>query len=243
MSLPYTCLIVDDEPLARDLLRDYVAKVPFLRLYAACASSLEALDLLRQHPIDVLLLDVQMPELTGLALLRALPRPPLVVLTTAHSSYALAGYELDVVDYLLKPITLDRFLRAADKVRERLRAALPALAAVPAPVPEFLFVKDGPRLVNIRLADLLYIEGLRDYVALHTRQQRTVSLQRLKTLAAQLPAGQFVRIHQSYIVALAGIEAVFKDRVQVVGGRLLPLSDTYRPLFRAFIERHHLGPE
>lgn len=237
MSLPYSCLIVDDEPLARDLLRDYVAKVPFLRLHAACASPLEALDILRQHPIDLLLLDVQMPELTGLALLRALPRPPLVVLTTAHSAYALDGYELDVVDYLLKPITLDRFLRAVDKARLRLRAE-PA----PAP-PEFLFVKDGPRLVNIRLADLVYVEGLRDYVALHTRQQKIVSLQRLKELEAQLPAGQFVRIHQSYLVALAGIEAVFKNRVQLAGGRLLPLGDTYRRAFRAFLERHHLLPK
>ncbi|WP_046242591.1 LytR/AlgR family response regulator transcription factor [Hymenobacter terrenus] len=239
MSGPYSCLIVDDEPLARNLLTEYVAKAPFLRLHAACASPLAALDILRQHPIDLLFLDVHMPELTGLGLLRALPRQPLVIFTTAYSEYALESYELDVVDYLLKPIALDRFLRAVHKVSQRLATPPPA----PATPPAFLFVKDGTKLVNINLNDLLFVEGLRDYVALHTRQQKIVSLQRLKTLETQLPTQQFIRIHQSYIVALAGIEAVYKDKVQVVGGRLLPISDTYRKPFRDFIERNHLPLE
>ncbi|MCB2409585.1 LytR/AlgR family response regulator transcription factor [Hymenobacter lucidus] len=239
------CLIVDDEPMARRLLADYVEKVPFLTLHAACASPLAALQELSSHPIDLLLLDVQMPELTGLALLKVLPRQPLVILTTAYSEYALESYDLDVVDYLLKPITLERFLRAVHKAQARRlpgAAPVPALVAAPpaaGPAPTepspFLFVKDGTRLVKIRQADILFVEGLKDYVAIHTRQQRIVSLQRLKTLEQQLPATHFVRIHHSYIVSLEGIDAVFKDKVQI-GSRFLPVSESYRKAFRGFID-------
>ena len=230
------CLIVDDEPLARRLLADYVEKVPFLTLQGTYASPLLALEELRAHPPDLLLLDVQMPDLTGLELLRVLPRPPLVVLTTAYSHYALDGYELDVVDYLLKPVTLERFLRAAHKARARL---LPAAAPALPEAPEFLFVKDGGRRVKVRYDELLYVEGLRDYVTLHGRHQKIVSLQRLKELAQQLPAHHFVRIHHSYIISLAGIDAVCRDKVQV-GSRFLPVSKSYRPAFRAFIDRYYL---
>ncbi len=225
------CLIVDDEPLARHLLADYVGKVAFLELHAACASPLVALEILRTVPIDLLFLDVHMPELTGLELLRSLPQPPLVVFTTAHSEYALPSYELDAVDYLLKPITLERFLRAAHKAYARRPVAPPPLT-VP---PPFLFVKDGPRRVKVRWEDILYVEGLRDYVAIHTRQQKVVGLVQLKTLVQQLPADRFVRIHHSYIVALEALDAIYKDKVQV-GGRFLPVSESYRAAFRALID-------
>lgn len=236
------CLIVDDEPLARHLLTDYVAKVSFLELHAACASPLVALEALRTVPIDLLFLDMHMPELTGLELLRSLPRPPLVIFTTAHSEYALPSYELDAVDYLLKPITLDRFLRAAHKAYARQPAALPAepLPAPPPAGPPFLFVKDGPRRVKVRWEDILYVEGLRDYVTIHTRQQKIVGLLQLKALVQQLPPDRFVRIHHSYIVALEGLDAIYKDKVQV-GSRFLPISESYRAAFRAVIDRHQPG--
>lgn len=227
------CLIVDDEPLARHLLTDYVGKVPFLELHAACASPLAALKELRTAAIDLLFLDMHMPELTGLELLRSLPRPPLVIFTTAHSEYALPSYELDAVDYLLKPITLERFLRAAHKAHARQPVAPPP--AAPAPGPPFLFVKDGPRRVKVRWEDILYVEGLRDYVAIHTRQQKIVGLVQLKTLVQQLPPTRFVRIHHSYIVALEALDAIYKDKVQV-GSRFLPVSESYRAAFRALID-------
>lgn len=240
------CLIVDDEPLARHLLADYVSKTPFLTLQAACASPLAALEVLRTAPVDLLLLDVHMPELTGLELLRTLARPPLVIFTTAHAEYALPSYELDAVDYLLKPITLDRFLRAAHKAWARLTApptpVAPApAAAAPAELP-FLFVKDGTRRLKVCWDDILFVEGLRDYVAIHTRQQKVVGLLQLKALMAQLPPDRFVRIHHSYIVALAGLDAVYKDKVQV-GSRFLPVSESYRPAFREFIARCQPRPE
>ena len=234
------CLIVDDEPLARHLLTEYVGQVSFLELHAACASPLAALDILRTTAIDLLLLDVHMPALTGLELLRTLPRPPLVILTTAHSQYALQGYEVDAVDYLLKPITFDRFLRAAHKAYER-RPAPAAPPPVPPAEPAFLFIKDGARQHRVGWADILFVEGLRDYVAVHTHSQKIISLLRLKGLMEQLPADRFVRIHHSYIVALAGIEAIDKDKVQV-GGRWLPVSESYRRAFRAFVDRYRCLP-
>jgi len=241
-----SCLIVEDEPLARNLLTDYVRKVPYLHLIEACASPLAALEILREQPIDLLFLDIQMPEITGISLLKILPKKPLVILTTAYSEYALESYELDVLDYLLKPISLDRFLKAVAKASERLtiNPAPPPVIEKPTTetVQPFVFVKDGTKLVKIRWNDILYVEGLKDYVAIHTRQQRIVSLQRLKSLESQLPADQFIRIHHSYIVALEGIDVVHKDKVQV-GNLFLPISDTYRKPFKDFIDRNHIQPE
>lgn len=241
-----SCLIVEDEPLARNLLTDYVRKVPYLHLIEACASPLAALEILREQPIDLLFLDIQMPEITGISLLKILPKKPLVILTTAYSEYALESYELDVLDYLLKPISLDRFLKAVAKASERLTISPAPPPVIEKPTTEtvqpFVFVKDGTKLVKIRWSDILYVEGLKDYVAIHTRQQRIVSLQRLKSLESQLPADQFIRIHHSYIVALEGIDVVHKDKVQV-GNLFLPISDTYRKPFKDFIDRNHIQPE
>ncbi|OON69675.1 LytR/AlgR family response regulator transcription factor [Hymenobacter sp. CRA2] len=233
------CLILDDEPLARELLVEFIKKVPFLHVQATCSSSLQAMEILRAEPVDVLFLDVQMPELTGLELLKVLPRKPLVVLTTAYSKYALESYEFDTVDYLLKPITLERFLRAVQKLRARVQSAEPEAGPGRSSSP-FLFVKDGVKLVKVRWTDILYVEGLRDYVTIHTRDQKIVSLQRLKLLEQQLPAEQFVRIHQSFIVSLEGIQAIHKDKVQVAGERFLPISISYRKSFKEFIDRNFL---
>ncbi|GEO06639.1 DNA-binding response regulator [Adhaeribacter aerolatus] len=241
------CLIVEDEPLARNLLVDYVRKVPYLHLADALSSPLAALEVLRQNEIDILFLDIQMPEITGITLLKILQKKPLVILTTAYSEYALESYELDVVDYLLKPITFDRFLRAVDKASQRLAPAPQSSQTVehnrttdlPA---SFVFIKDGTKLVKVRWNDILYVEGLKDYVTIHTRQGRIVTLQRLKTLENQLPVDKFIRIHLSYIVSLEGIDAVYKDKVQV-GQVYLPISDTYRKPFKEFIDRNHIQPE
>jgi two-component system, LytTR family, response regulator len=238
-----TCVIVDDEPLARNLLTEYVRKIPYLQLVEVCANPLAALEVLRRQPVDLLFLDIQMPEITGLTLLKVLQQKPLVVLTTAYSEYALESYELDVVDYLLKPITFDRFLRAVEKASQRKTTGAPAPEpAGREPAAPYIFVKDGTKLVKIRLSDILYVEGLKDYVAIHTRQQKIVTLQRLKNLETQLPADQFIRIHHSYIVGLEGIDAVHKDKVQV-GKVFLPISDTYRKPFKDFIDRNHLANE
>ena len=248
-----TCLIVDDEPLARNLLTEYVRKLPYLQLIEACASPLAAIEVLRNKPVDILFLDIQMPEITGITLLKILQKKPLVILTTAYSEYALEGYELDVVDYLLKPITFDRFLKAVDKASGRmaqvvpsaqpLPVSAPAVTSTPPPVTQpFVFVKDGTKMVKIRWNDILYVEGLKDYVAIHTKQQKIVSLQRLKQLETQLPADKFIRIHHSYIVSLEAIDVIHKERVQI-GHVFIPISDTYRKAFKEFVDRNQIQPE
>ncbi|HMJ71459.1 MAG TPA: LytTR family DNA-binding domain-containing protein [Cyclobacteriaceae bacterium] len=231
-----SCLIVEDEPLARNLLTEYVRKVSYLNLVKACSGALEAMDVLRTTNIDLLFLDVQMPELTGISFLKSLQKKPLVILTTAYSEYALEGYELDITDYLLKPITFERFLKAVDKANQRMSGGA---APVEKPVAEastpFIFVKDGTKLVKIRWDDILYVEGLKDYVTIHTRTQKVISLQRLKVLEDQLPSDKFIRVHNSFIVALDAIDSVHKDKIQI-GNALVPVGDTYKKAFRDFIE-------
>jgi two-component system, LytTR family, response regulator len=236
-----TCLIVEDEPLARNLLTEYVSKVADLRLVEACSSPLAALEILRKQHIDILFLDIQMPELTGISFLKVVQNKPYVILTTAYSQYALEGYEHDVVDYLLKPITFERFLRAVDKVNQRIQSPSRAIPETPQkPMDDFVFVKDGTKLVKIQLGDILYVEGLKDYVAIHTKSQKVVTLQRMKSLEDQLPADRFIRIHHSFIVAVHAIDAVHKGEVKI-GAAMLPVSESYRKSFREFIEGKQIG--
>jgi two-component system, LytTR family, response regulator len=237
------CVIVEDEPLARNLLTEYVRKVPSLNLIEACSSPIIALEVLRNNPIDVLFLDVQMPELTGISLLKVLQKRPLVILTTAYSEYALQGYELDVVDYLLKPITFERFLKAVDKVTLRLdsKKSPAIIAEKPAATVEqpFVFIKDGTKLVKVVFDDILYVEGLKDYVTIHLNNQKIVSLQRLKTLEEQLPPEKFIRVHNSFIVALRSIDVVHKNHVQIRNAQI-PIGETYKKSFRDFIEQNRM---
>jgi two-component system, LytTR family, response regulator len=246
--MPYTCLIVDDEPLARNLMSQYVEKTPHLQLVKACSNPLDAIEILRGSHIDILFLDVQMPELTGISFLKIIQHKPYIILTTAYSEYALEGYELDVMDYLLKPITFERFLKSVEKAVQRLNAVhQPILEeksidnqSVTEVIPDFIFVKDGTKLVKVRLKDIMYVEGLKDYVSIHIPEKKIVTLQRMKALEEQLPEGQFIRIHNSYIVSLAWIDAILKERVQI-GKVFLPISDTYRKSFKEFIERHNIN--
>lgn len=231
------CLIVEDEPLARNLLADYVRKVSFLELKETTSSPLQALEILRSQPIDLMFLDIQMPEITGITLLKTLQKKPLVILTTAYSEYALESYDLDVVDYLLKPITFDRFLKAVDKAGQRMNPVPePAVAEKGSP---FVFIKDGTKLVKINYDDILFVEGLKDYVTIVTKTQKIVSLQRLKTLETQLPADKFIRIHHSYIIAIKAVDTIHKGEVQI-GTHFIPISDSYRKAFKDFIERNQM---
>ncbi|MCU0467296.1 MAG: LytTR family DNA-binding domain-containing protein [Arcicella sp.] len=246
--MSHTCIIVEDEPLARSLLENYIQKVPYLTLLHAFSDPLKALEFLRENTIDILFSDIQMPEITGITLLKILQKKPLIILTTAYSEYAIEGYELDVLDYLLKPITFERFLKSVEKASLRLNnpitTNLPEKSSpevttvvnISEGVQPFIFVKDGTKLVKVKLNDIMYIEGLKDYVSIFTPQQKIVSLQTLKSLESQLPDNQFVRIHNSYIVSLEWIEAIQREKVQI-GKVFLPISDTYRKAFKDFIDK------
>jgi two-component system, LytTR family, response regulator len=251
-----TCLIVEDEPLARNLLTQYVSKISTLQLIKACSSPLDAMEILRETPVDILFLDVQMPEITGISLLKILKNKPLVILTTAYSEYAIEGYELDVMDYLLKPITFERFLKAVEKAAEKLNTTQtivptsdrnihntpPSVSEGISSTQAFIFVKDGTKLVKVKLSDIQYVEGLKDYVTIHTPNKNITTLQRMTTLEEQLPEGQFIRIHNSYIVSLDWIDVIHKEKVQI-GKAFLPISDTYRKAFKEFIDKNNIKLE
>lgn len=246
--MTYTCVIVEDEPLARSLLEKYIQKVPYLQLIQSFYDPLKALDFLRENTVDILFSDIQMPEITGITLLKILQKKPLIILTTAYSEYAIEGYELDVLDYLLKPITFERFLKSVEKASSRLNSSKEiandknkqeanAVNSIAEAVQPYIFVKDGTKLVKIKLNEIMYIEGLKDYVAIYTPNQKVVSLQTIKSLESTLPEKQFIRIHNSFIVALEWIEAIQREKVQI-GKAFLPISDTYRKAFKDFIERN-----
>ncbi len=240
------CIIVEDEPLARNLLEQYVQKISYLELVQSFASPLEALAFLRANTIDLLISDIQMPELTGISLLKVLPVKPLIILTTAYPEYALEGYELDVMDYLLKPVTFERFLQAIEKAENRLQNPVLTIPGNTSTTRQFIFVKDRTKLVKIKLSEIVYIEGLKDYIIIYTKDKRIVPLQTLKSFESQLPADQFIRIHNSYIVSFDAIEAIEKEKVQIIpilyptgspARSFLPISDTYRKAFKEFIEK------
>ncbi len=244
----FTCIIIEDEPLARHLMEAYVKKVPQLTLVKSFSSPLAALDFLRENTVDIMFSDIQMPEITGITLLKILQKKPLIILTTAYSEYALEGYELEVFDYLLKPISLERFLKAVEKATIRLTASQPVvqekvvqeITVSTEGSQAFIFVKDGTKLVKIRLNEILYIEGLKDYVSIHTKDKKVVTLQTMKSLETQLPDNQFIRIHNSFIIAFDAIDAIDKEKVQI-GKNFLPISDTYRKAFKDFIEKKQVS--
>lgn len=246
-----SCIIVEDEPMARDLLSQYIAKVPSLELLAAFPNPLEALEFLKENEPDVLFLDVQMPEITGISLLKILKRKPIVIMSTAYSEYAIEGFELDVTDYLLKPVTFERFLKAVDRATERKQASLalqqsnhevapPPITPADTSGTDFIFVKDGAKMVKVRIKDIQFIEGLKDYVRIHTPKGRITTLQRLKSLENQLPRDAFFRIHHSYIVAIEWIDVIHRDRLEI-GDQQLPISDTYRKSFKSFVDHRSMG--
>jgi two-component system LytT family response regulator len=229
MNDPIQCLLVDDKPLALDLLTDYVAQVPALRLAGSSENPVEALSWIAERRIELVFLDIQMPQLTGLQFMQALDRRAQVVLTTAYAEYALTGFEHDVVDYLLKPIPFERFYQAVQKAQRRLR---PVLADTARP---YLFVKTEHRLQRVDLAEIRYLEGLQNYVLIHTTTEKIIARQTINSLEASLPVSAFVRVHKSFIVALAHIHTVERGRIFLQAATGLPITipvgDTYRSAF------------
>lgn len=217
------CLVIDDEELARTLLSNYISRLPHVELAGTCRNPPEAMAYLYQDQVDLLLLDIQMPELSGTEFLRSLSQRPLVIFTTAYPDYALEGYELDVVDYLLKPFSFERFVQAIQKASERLK-----LKSTTVSDQDIILVKSEHRLHRLKLDDILFIEGMREYVAFHTRTcGKILSLLSLKQLEEELPAQDFIRVHKSYIVAIKGIKALEGNQLMVEGGKL-PIGATFR---------------
>jgi two-component system LytT family response regulator len=238
MTNHISCVVVDDEPLALKLMADYVKKTPFLQLTEQTTDPMKALELVQQGVVDLLFLDIQMPELTGLQLMKIIGHKCKVILTTAYPDYALDGYEFDVIDYLLKPVTFDRFLVAAHKAKERLMTEPPVVAHTPvvpaasAPTPGYIFVKTEYKIQKIDLADILFLEGLRDYVAIHTiTNGKILTLQSIRSFQEQLPESNFMRVHKSYLVALDKIQFIERNRI-VISENYIPVGETYQEAFQ-----------
>ena len=231
------CIAVDDEPLALDIITDYVAKIPELSLVASTTNAIEALTMVQNGEVDLVFLDVQMPELTGIQFVKIINGKCDVILTTAYPQYALDGYELNVVDYLLKPIAFDRFYKSVQKVLNN-KSLKPQVQSTPvvqqADSVDFIFVKTEHKIQRVDLNEILYIEGLKDYISIYTPSERIVTLQNMKKMEDILPANRFVRVHRSYIVALDKIASIERGRI-FIRDKIIPVGDTYRDAFFKYI--------
>lgn len=222
------CLVVDDEQLARQLLKSYIDKLPRLICVAACASTSEALTYLQNNQIDLILLDIQMPQQSGIEFLRQLDHPqPRVIFTTAYPNYALEGFELNAVDYLLKPFPFERFEQAINKALEQQETAEKA-GQFDQQQEQFIWVHSEHQHHKILLQDILYIESLKEYVRYHTTKGRIIELNSLKRLEEDLPFNQFMRVHRSYIVALSRVLHYQNNQLHLEGEKVLPVGKTYK---------------
>ena len=233
------CLLLDDERPALDLLEDNAKKIPYLNIVALCRNPLEAMEIIKAHQIDLLFLDIHMPVLNGLELLGSLQNPPMVILVTAYEEHALAGFNLDVVDYLVKPVPFHRFLKAVEKAHELYHVRQLRYKSL-APEKDHVFINANYSLVRVRVQDITYIEGLKDYVKVFMTDGRQIMTRvPLKNMEEKLGTENFMRIHKSYIIALDKIESVQKAQV-IISGRELPIGEIYKASLQAYISHRNL---
>jgi DNA-binding LytR/AlgR family response regulator len=219
-----TCIIIEDEPLALEKTKDFVEKVPFLHLSATFDNALTGLNYLNNNKVDLLFLDINMDELTGIELLESSKINSQVIITTAYQEYALKGYELKITDYLLKPFTFHRFLQAVNKAQEKIVQHKSGVQA------DFIFVKTENRLEKIMLNEIVYIEGMRDYRRIHALSKKIMTLQNFSEFEKLIPSSIVCRVHKSYMVALNKIESIERSRIKIAD-QLIPISDTYKDNF------------
>ena len=237
------CIAIDDEPLALDVIEHHVSKIPFLNLVAKITNAFEAIELLSNTKIDLIFLDIQMPQLTGFEFLKSLNNKPLVIFTTAYPNYALESYELDAVDYLVKPIPFDRLLKAVNKAKLRISTPATEISTIesgPTSInPEFIFVKTEYKTVKIFLDDILFIESFRDYVIFHLKTEKIHSLLSIKSVEAFLSPELFIRVHRSFIISISKINEIERNNI-AIGKNNIPIGDNYKDLFKALIDSKKL---
>ncbi len=218
------CLVVDDEPIARNGLMEHIRQIDFLNLVAECKSAIEATTWLQRKKIDLIFLDIQMPKLTGIDFIKNSPALPIVIFTTAYPEYAIEGYELDILDYLLKPISFNRFFKAALKAQEfissRIRHEITS-------VEDFFFIKSNQKIEKIMIADVLYIEGMSNYIIIHTKQKKYVAYLTFKGIEEKLPQNMFIRIHKSFLVSIHAIQSIDGNEIKTEK-ITLPISKNYK---------------
>lgn len=235
-------MIVDDEPLARDVITEHLSKMPNFELVAKCGNAIEAFEALHKNDIDLMFLDIQMPQISGIDFLRTLSNPPKTIFTTAYSEYAVDSYELEnIVDYLMKPISFERFNKAIQKAKVLFTPETPKTEALQpeAETVDYIYVKSDKKLIKILFNDIFYIEGLKDYVILHTPKKRIVTLQTMKNLAQKLSEYNFVRIHRSYIINIKHIQQIEGNTV-LINQKSIPIGKNYKSALQEIIASNKL---
>ena len=240
------CIAVDDEPLALKIIKEYSDKVSFLNLVKTFDNAIDVIDFLKTSQVELMFLDIQMEELTGIQLLNVLMNRPKVILTTAYDSFAIKSYELDVTDYLLKPFSFERFTKAVNKAYEQImleKGSLPVYTRIRNDTgtdeEDYFFVKTEFRLQKVNFSDILYIEGQGDYQAIVTNKGKIMTLQNFAKLMSGLPSNNFIRVHKSYIVSLNQIEKIERNRIRI-GDKSIPISETYKDKFFEILEKRGL---
>lgn len=225
-------IIVDDEPLALDIMETYVEQLPELNLVKRCENALEAREVLKSNDVDIIFLDIQMPELTGIDFVKTLANPPLIVFSTAFPNFAVDGFELNAVDYLLKPVSFDRFKKAVQKCIEKMETKPAKSIMEPEETQQdYIFVKADKKLIKVKYSDILYIEGLKDYVIIRTETGRVITLQTMKSLEDKMPMKTFMRVHRSYIVNVDKISAITGNMIELIERnetKQIPVGKNYR---------------
>jgi len=224
------CIVIDDEPLARDLMRSHISKLENFEIVAECGDAMKALQELRDHKVDLMFMDIQMPQITGIEFLKILKNPPKVIITTAYRNYALDGFALDVVDYLLKPITFERFLKSVNKYYEVSHEEVQNTSRVSEVIQSdeaFIYVKENKRVIKVNLNEILYIEGLSEYVQIYTDRKKIITKTSMTNLEDKLPTEGFLRIHKSFIVSKSRIEAFTASTIEVPG-KHIPIGRSYK---------------
>lgn len=222
--MPINCIVIEDEPLALKKIEEYIQQVDYLHLLKGFSNALDALSFLKsEERVDLIFLDIRMKKLSGIQFLESLQRKPKIIITSAYDEYALKGYELDVADYLLKPFSFERFLKSIDKVYSDLVAKQEITK-------DYIFVKTEYRIEKIDFKNILYIQGMKDYLQIHTFDKNVMTLQTFKSILEVLPANDFIRVHHSYLVAVSKIESIERNRIKI-GNALIPISDGYKDRF------------
>lgn len=233
------CIVIDDEPLALDLLVDYIEKIPFLKLEKTFTNPIEGLGYLQENKVDLVFLDVELPFISGIEFVKCLQTKPMVIFTTAYEKYALAGYDLEVTDYLVKPIIFERFLKAVNKAYSQNKLSKKTEERhIPSPsrdnYPDYIMVKTGYSTIKVNLSDIQYIEGLKDYIKIFTSEKAILTLNSLKKIQEILPETNFVRVHRSFIVSLSKIDSIQRNRI-VIGKTFVPVGENYKNAFKDII--------
>ena len=230
------CIIIDDEPLALELLEEYVSKIPYLKLLASFENSFKALNFLKENEVDLIFLDIHMPDFSGIDFFKSLQNPPRVIMTTAYAEYAVEGFELNAVDYLLKPFSFNRLLRATDKLYDLMqKGPVTITERDQLQVDDYIFLKSTHNIIKVNLSDIEYIEGYKDYLKVYVGEQQPIlTIKSLKALENVLPQDAFVRIHKSYIVSINKIKSYRKGKVKIKD-KYLPIGDSYKTIFNKMV--------